>query len=463
MLETSYGLNFFLKSPKKQSDLRYIYLRITVDGIPKEASTKRKWQASRWNQKSERATGTKEDTKALNFFLDSIKRKVDDYKIQLINRNIPITSQHLIDFILGNTKANTKVLEEFQKHNEEILALVGKGEYSKGTYDRYVTARLHVQQFINLNYRVTDLEFRQLNYEFIKDFDFFLRTIRNCQNNSAIKYIANFKKIVFRAVSKDIIDSDPFKLYKTKKVAVKKKPLTPLELYTLENKVFESERLDLVRDIFIFQCYTGLAYVDVRQLQNSEIKIGIDNKKWIISSRQKTNSTTNIPLLSKAIEILEKYKDHPTCKKNNVVLPVKSNQKMNEYLKEIATLCNISDNLTTHKARRTFGSTVTLNNGVPMHVVKEMLGHQSIKQTEEYALTEQETISREMNILQNKILSKSFINNNDPLILLKKITDEIQHLSASLQITKNSDILKELHRYEEEIKHVKQKIDCNIK
>ena len=458
MLEASYGLNFFLKTHHKGLDLRYVYLRITVDGIQRETSTKRKWEGSRWNQKTERAIGTKEDAKAINYFLDSIKRKVDDYKMELISRNTPITSQKLIDFVLGNTEVNIKVLQEFQKHNDEILALVSKGEYSKGTHERYVTARSHVEQFIKLKYKVDDLEFRQLNYEFIKDYDFFLRTIRNCQNNSTVKYIANFKKIVYRAISKDIITSDPFKAFKNKKVAVKKTPLSSHELSILENKKFNSERLSEVRDIFVFQCYTGLAYIDVKQFKKEELKIGIDGKQWIISERQKTGSSTTIPLLAKATEILDKYKDHPHCKANNVLLPVKSNQKMNEYLKEIATLCGINDNLTTHKARRTFGSTVTLNNGVPMHVVKEMIGHQSIKQTEEYALTEQSTISREMQILENKISSRTDDDKHDPISILEKIEKDLNLLKVKSKNKENSKIISQLKKYEKKIKNLKAKL-----
>lgn len=458
MLEASYGLNFFLKTHHKGSDLRYIYLRITVDGIQRETSTKRKWEGSRWNQKTERATGTKEDAKALNYFLDSIRRKVEDYKIQLISRNTPITSQKLIDFVLGNTEANTKVLQEFQKHNDEILVLVSKGEYSKGTHERYVTARSHVEQFIKLKYKVDDSEFRQLNYEFIKDYDFFLRTIRNCQNNSTVKYIANFKKIIYRAISKGIITSDPFKAFKNPKVAVKKTPLSSHELSTLENKKFDSERLSEVRDIFVFQCYTGLAYIDVKQFKKEELKIGIDGKQWIISERQKTGSSTTIPLLGKAIEILERYKEHPLCKANNVLLPVKSNQKMNEYLKEMATLCGINDNLTTHKARRTFGSTVTLNNGVPMHVVKEMLGHHSIKQTEEYALTEQSTISREMQILEKKISPEADDDQYDPISILEKIENDLNLLKAKSKNKENSKIISQLKKYEKKLKNLKAKL-----
>src|SRR5690606_21306012 len=172
----------------------------------------------------------------------------------------------------------------------------------------------------------------------------------------------------------------------------------------------ESNRLSVIRDIFVFQCYTGLAYIDVFNLKSSMISKGVDGKLWIISERVKTESKFSVPLLPQAIRIIEKYKDDPICRQRGSVLPVKSNQKMNAYLKEIAAICNIKSELTTHKARRTFGSTVTLNNGVLIHVVKEMLGHHSVKQTEEYAITESKTISREMKLLQKR-LAKEKPNN----------------------------------------------------
>jgi len=164
-----------------------------------------------------------------------------------------------------------------------------------------------------------------------------------------------------------------------KKTKTLKKPITVQSLL-LEKHEFSSPRLTVVRDIFVFQCYTGLAYIDAYQLKKTDIKIGIDGERWIMSARQKTGSTTNIPLLPKAIELIEKYASHPVCLKRGSVLPVASNQKMNAYLKEIADLCGFQFTLNTHKARRIFGSTVTLNNNVPIHVVKEMLGHSSVKQ-----------------------------------------------------------------------------------
>ncbi|HAK27852.1 MAG TPA: recombinase, partial [Sphingobacterium sp.] len=157
-----------------------------------------------------------------------------------------------------------------------------------------------------------------------------------------------------------------------------------------------------------------------------EIKKGVDGELWIMSARQKTGTGTNIPLLPKAIQIIEKYRDNPECLKRGTVLPVTSNQKMNAYLKEIGDLCGISSTLNTHKARRTFGSTVTLNNDVPINVVKEMLGHRSIKQTEEYAMTEQRTIGREMSELKNKLASQHKDKAEDDLALLNRLSKEVE-------------------------------------
>ena len=190
----------------------------------------------------------------------------------------------------------------------------------------------------------------------------------------------------------------------------------------------------VIRDVFIFQCYTGLAYIDAFQLKKEDIKIGIDGEYWIMSDRQKTESETNIPLLPKALEIIEKYKDHPLCLNRGTVLPVKSNQKMNAYLKEIADLCGITCVLNTHKARRTFGSTVTLANDVPIHIVKEMLGHRSVQQTEEYAITEQQTVGRQMIELRNKLNKKASLEPENSLLILERLEKEIASMKEKILI-----------------------------
>jgi integrase len=213
-----------------------------------------------------------------------------------------------------------------------------------------------------------------------------------------------------------------------------KRPLTASELRTLEQVIITTTRLQTVRDIFVFQCYTGLAYIYAYQLRKTNIKTGIDGAQWIMSERQKTGSVTNVLLLPKALEIIEKYKEHPLCLSRNAVLPVASNQKMNAYLKEIADLCGFTCELNTHKARRTFGSTVTLNNDVPIYVVKETLGYQSIRQTESYAITTEQTIGREMKNLSGKLGKANSDIPDEAMSMISKLEKELQKLKEQFGI-----------------------------
>ena len=386
----------------------------------------------------ERATGNREDARTTNFFLETLQTKVHQYINGLMNHGKPITSQKLMDYVLGKSTDKAMIMEEFQLHNDELLALVDVGEYAIGTHTRFDISKKHLKEFVRFKYDVQDMDFRELNFEFIKDYEFYLKTVKKISNNTAVKYITNFKKIVLRAIDKEIITHDPFKRFKAKKIKVPKKPLSSHELELLENHNFTTPRLAAVRDIFVFQCYTGLAYIDAFNLKKTDVKIGIDGEIWIITERQKTGGNINIPLLPKAQAIMERYKDHPVCVERNSVLPVTSNQKMNAYLKEIADLCGIQSTLNTHKARRTFGSTVTLNNDVPIHVVKEMLGHQSVKQTEEYAITEQKSIGKEMKQLQERLSSKKPEVNNESVIA--KMQQEINELKALLTINQKASL-----------------------
>jgi len=433
MLETSFGLSFFLKSSQKKSDTRFIYLRVTVDGVPKETSTKRKWEASRWDAKAERAAGNKEDARILNQFLDLMETKINQYKMDLMYTEKTISAQRIIDFVLGRVTSKAMLLEEFKKHNDEMLALVPM-DYALATQKRYETARFHAIAFVKYKYAADDIEFRDLDYEFIISYELYLKTVKNCVNNSTLKYIACMKKVINRAIDKSIIAQDPFRAFKRRVTKTVKRPLTASELRTLEQVTITTPRLETVRDIFVFQCYTGLAYIDAYQLRKTDIKTGIDGAKWIISERQKTGNVTNVPLLPKALELIDKYKEHPLCISRGSVMPVTSNQKMNAYLKEIADLCGFDCELNTHKARRTFGSTVTLNNDVPIHVVKEMLGHQSIRQTESYAITAEQTIGREMKELGSKLGTYKPLISEDGMAMISRLEKEIEELKRLIRI-----------------------------
>jgi integrase len=427
MLESSFGLNFFLKTPRNKSNIRYIHLRIIVDGIPKETSTKRKWDLTRWDTKTERAIGNKEDARTLNHFLDTMEMKINKFKTDLMYTEKSISAQRIIDFVLGRVTSKAMLLEEFKKHNDEMLALVPQ-DYALATHKRYETARFHAVAFVKYKYAADDIEFRDLDYDFIISYELYLKTVKNCVNNSTLKYIACMKKVINRAIDKNIIAQDPFRAFKRRVTKTVKRPLTASELRTLEQIAIGTPRLETVRDIFVFQCYTGLAYIDAYQLRKTDIKTGIDGAQWIMSERQKTGNVTNVPLLPKALELIAKYKDHPLCLSRGAVLPVASNQKMNAYLKEIADLCGFDCELNTHKARRTFGSTVTLNNDVPIHVVKEMLGHQSIRQTESYAITAEQTVGREMKELGSKLGNGKPVIPEEGMAMISKLEKELREL-----------------------------------
>lgn len=254
MLEKSFGTTFFLKTPRKKQDKRSIYLRVSVDGTTQEISTRRTWFVSRWDQKKERATGSKEDARTINFFLESLIIKINTYRNLLLNTDVEVTSDLILKHIRGEDVKKVLVLEEFEKHNIELQSLIPSGEVASGTYTRYVTSRSHVKDFIEHQYKRNDILFKELDYSFVKEYELYLNTIRGCNNNITLKYIANFKKIVFRAIAKEYITSDPFKLFKGKKTPPNKKPLSQHELSILENKSFRTERLETIRDIFVFQC-----------------------------------------------------------------------------------------------------------------------------------------------------------------------------------------------------------------
>jgi site-specific recombinase XerD len=292
----------------------------------------------------------------------------------------------------------------FEEHNKQVKALIGK-EYSKGTYDRYETSLKHTKAFLLWKYQVIDIDIYGIDHEFITSYDFYLRSERNCNNNSTVKYLKNFKKIILICIANGWLDKDPFVKYKPKVKEVKRDFLNSEDLETLANKKLVSDRVSQVRDIFLFSCYTGLAYADVKKLKRSEIVPGIDGQKWIYTSRQKTDTDSRVPLLPNALDLMAKYEDHPQCVDDGLLLPVLSNQKMNSYLKEIADACGITKELTYHIARHTFATTVTLANGVSIESVSKMLGHKNIRTTQHYAKILDQKVSEDMTLLKQKLIA----------------------------------------------------------
>ena len=410
-MSKTFGLLFYLKKSKASASGKLpIYLRITIDGKRTEISTKRTIEIKKWSVEANKAIGRTEDIRELNAYLDSLVSKVYQCQRDLIQDNKEVTTETLKNKFLGIEEKQVTLINLFKDHNKQVERLIGNG-YSAGTLERYKTVCKHLQEFMKHTYNVSDFRLNKINHKFITDFEFYLKSERECAHNTTIKYIKNFKKIVRIAIANDWIAKDPFLNYKVQLKEVKREFLSEEEMQTMLEKEFHTHRLELVRDIFIFCCYTGLAYSDVKKLSKYSIVIGIDGEKWIKTNRTKTGTRSSIPLLPPAIKILKKYENSPLSVSKGVLLPVLSNQKSNAYLKEIADLCGIKKNLTTHLARHTFATTVTLSNGVGIESVSKMLGHTSIKTTQHYAKILDSKVSDDMAILKQKFINQSTQSN----------------------------------------------------
>ncbi|WP_114937803.1 site-specific integrase [Mucilaginibacter endophyticus] len=400
-MNKSFNLLFYVKRSKTNAEgLAPVYLRITIDGVRIEISSKRYVNADKWSTNGQKLTGNNEDTKSINAYLKTLSHQVYDAHRDMIERKLLITAPNLKDRLLGGKPSPGKMLVPiFQEHNRQVAALIGK-EYAKGTLDRYETSLKHTQAFLKWKFNSSDIDIRAIDHEFIMAYDFYLRSERSCNNNSTVKYLKNFKKIILICIANGWLDRDPFAKYKPKVKEVKRDFLNAEELEVMAKKKLVSDRVSQVRDIFLFSCYTGLAYADVKKLKRSEIVTGIDGQKWVYTSRQKTDTSSRIPLLPQAMELMAKYEDHPQCVNDGLLLPVLSNQKMNSYLKEIADACSINKELTYHIARHTFATTVTLANGVSIESVSKMLGHTNIKTTQHYAKILDMKVAQDMSKLR---------------------------------------------------------------
>jgi site-specific recombinase XerD len=295
------------------------------------------------------------------------------------------------------------LLEIFKEHNEQVDNLVGQ-DFAAGTAERYRTAKSHLEEYIQKEHRKKDIPVKLVDHAFITGFEYFLKTKRKCSHNTAIKYVVNFKKIIRIAYANGWIARDPFVNWKVRLKNVEREYLTQEELQKLMDTPFRAERLEHVRDVFVFCCFTGLAYADVKKLTHDDFVTGIDGELWINTKRTKTKTKSNIPVLPTPLAILEKYEDSPHLI-NGKVLPVLTNQKMNAYLKEIADLSGVKKNLTTHLARHTFATTVTLSNGVSIESVSKMLGHKNLRTTQHYAKILNRKVSEDMQVLREKLKS----------------------------------------------------------
>lgn len=360
---------------------------------------------NRWNQANGCAIGSKEDARELNQYIETLRSNIFKVHRDFIEHKLPVSAGGIVDALFEREKKTETLIQLFNYHNQKLKERVGI-DVTKGTLTKYTTVLFHLKAFIKFKYKKEDVFLAHLNYQFISEFDHYFKTLTKLQNNTAVKYMGCLKKIIRIGLSYEWIKKDPFIGYKGKLNEVTRSHLNTEELKRLEETEIPNERLAVVRDLFVFSCYTGLAYIDVYQLNRKDIHVGIDGEQWIYKARQKTNVSSKIPLLRAAKDILAKYANYPECAVSGKLLPLRSNQKMNAYLKEISIVCKIDKHLTFHLARHTFATTVTLLNNVPMETVSAMLGHKSLRTTQIYSKVVEEKIGRDMADLKLKIDKK---------------------------------------------------------
>jgi site-specific recombinase XerD len=372
--------------------------RITVNGKAVQFGSKVEVKPDYWNVKAGKAIGRTIEAQQVNATLESIKSTMTKIYRDLQEKENNVTPEKIKNVFFGiDTKFQT-LLELFVRHNEDFKKLVGISK-SQATYQKYEVTRKHVTNFMRDRYNLSDISLKEINNLFIIDFEVYLMCTAGCSSNTTAKFLQFLKRIILIARNNGWIHNDPFGNHKIRIAKVDRGYLTQNEVEQIMDKKFPCRRLEQVRDIFVFSCFCGLAYIDVKNLRENNIRTSFDGGLWIMGKREKTGINFNIPLLDIPKLILEKYKG---ALPNGLVLPVLSNQKMNAYLKEIADVCGIEKNLTFHLARHTF-ATLTLSKGVSIESVSKMLGHTNIQTTQIYARITDSKISDDMALFAGKL------------------------------------------------------------
>lgn len=397
--KSTFRISFYVrrKRPNKHGEVP-VCVRITVNGQRADTTIRKSILPDQWDAIRGQASPRTTLGKAINLYIDTVRARIIRIHRDLEMDEQPFTAQQVLDLYLGRKTSNRRtLLKLFREHNEKCRQLVGI-DMAEATAGRYDTCLKHTLAFIRHTYRRDDIELERVDRRFIEDFGFFLKTSCGCSHNTTMKYLGNFKKIIRLALSRKWMEEDPFAGMRFKMQPVRREMPEKAEIDRILHKEITIPRLALTRDIFIFCCFTGLAFSDIKELAPEHLATDMQGHRWIRKPRQKTGNMCNIPLLEIPEEILKRYRTDPECLAHNVLLPVSSNQKMNAYLKELADICGIRKQLTTHCARHFF-ATYTLANGVSIESVAKMLGHSDTKMTRHYAKVLDQTILREMSKL----------------------------------------------------------------
>ena len=399
----TFAIHFWLQLAKLKDGFAPVFARVTVDKKRVEISLKRKTEVTFWDSNIKRSASKTSQAKALNLYLDQVYADLLDCYKEL-SRELPIvTAQAIKARFLGEDQQFKSLMDIIEYHKVKMASTL-----TWGTLKNYNSTETYLHRFLQDKMNKKDIFLYQLSYSFIVDFEHYLRTTnpinkgQPLSNNGLMKHLERLKKLLNLAVKLEWVEKHPFVRFSLKFTKHDRPFLTQQELEKLEQLELALENHQVTRDIFVFCCYTGLAYSDVKSLTDNHVVRGIDGEYWIYSKRAKSGQLLKIPLLDKAMAILDRYKD-PDCVPGQLLLPVYCNQKLNEYLKEIRVISGINKKLTFHSSRHTFATTVTLANGVPIETVSKLLGHTKLSTTQVYARVLEKKVSEDMSSLRNRL------------------------------------------------------------
>lgn len=403
MVRSSFSILFFIRESKaRKSGKAPIELMITVNGERCPLSTGKQVPIDKWDKVKQQVKGKDEEAQSLNNYLKAIKAKLYQKEAELLDRGFIITAELLRDAYFDKVESlkEKTLFEVFEEHNREQEKQVGNG-VSKATYWISVyTVRL-LKEFVQQKYKREDLYLRELNLNFIQSFHSFLRIDKGMAQNSSTKHLKLLKKIVNLAVANSYMTTNPFITYKIEREPVEIDFLNEEELRKIINFDTPPPRLERAKDMFLFGCFTGLSYIDIKTLAPEHFEKDSTGRIWIKKRRVKTGVLSRIPLLPIAKLILDKYKG------GEKLLPIQDPADINKYLKDIAILCEIKKRITFHTSRHTFASTVTLANNISLEVVSKMLGHTNTRMTTHYAKLIDKCIGEQMDKLMETFTGDS--------------------------------------------------------
>ncbi len=408
-MENNIKITFWLYRAKKNSkNLIPIYVRVQLNYDKFFKSTGIYIQAAEWDKKAMRIRGTSQESQTNNASLDALKIKILQVVNQLTVQGKPFNIHTIRKTLEGNDANQITLMRVYDEQLGEMKKLKGK-DFAPATIIKYKNTQLRLRQYIKFRFQRKDMYLYELNYQFMSGFESFLKQKFNNSATTCYKHYQRFTRVIHQAMHKGYIEKYPFENYKIKLPRKKIQYLTQAELDRIDQYDFKVERLNIIRDIFVFACYTGLAYAESESLTPDCITTGMDGELWLNIHRRKTKKEYQVPLFPRALEIIEKYQNHPTCLKRGKCLPVPSNVKFNAYLKEIGDIAGIpkSKPLVTHLARKTFATTVALTNGMNIGVLSKILGHNSIKVTlDSYGTIIDELMLRSVKDLKSKLTTK---------------------------------------------------------